>query len=410
MEPERQQTESPTVAATSRALVAIVAFGLGLRIYHYLRNPGVWMDELFLLRNIVGKSYSELLGPLVCDQAAPPLFLWLEHTVWFVLGDSTFALRLIPLLASCGALLLLAYVARHCLRGDAVVWALLLFASSDKLVDHTVEAKQYLMDAFVAVAVPAVFLCTRHWTLGRRSLLFAALAPVVVLLSFPGCFVMGGLLLAMLPEVWSERRTIGAWLGYALVAVATFAAFAFLVMGPIRAQHTPALANFWTDSFPNWDDPWTVPLWCVRSNIGVLDHAFRPLGGILALFAILGAVSLWRRGCKTELLLVASPILLVIIAAGLRAYPYESRVTLFAVGPLALLIGEGTGVVLAALRQYWQQPSTWARRTAASAFVAVAIILLLPTCLSLYHAINPWPRVIYPWPEPAYKVAEYSRN
>jgi len=392
-------------------LASIVVLGLGLRVYHYLLNPGVWMDELFLLRNIVHKTYGELLGPLACDQAAPPLFLWLEHTVLLTLGDSTLSLRLIPLLASCGALLLLPFVARAVVRAGAAPWALLLYASSDKLVDHTIEAKQYLMDAFVAVLVPALFFATRQWPLGRRMLLFAALSPLVIFLAFPGCFVMGGLLAALFLEMRREPRTNAAWLGYAFVAASTMAAFGLLILGPIRAQHTLELAGMWTNTFPNWNEPWTIPWWCVTSNINLFDHSFRPLGGTLLPLAMVGAVSLWRRGCKTELILVTTPVLLSLVAALMRAYPYDSRVSLFAVAPLAILIGEGTLVGLHWTRSILQNPVSWTRRAATRSLITVALVLIaLPICLSGYRVVKPWPRLVFPWPEPASAIHEYSRS
>jgi hypothetical protein len=407
MERDHQQPSVGPSAPASRngtslwLIPSIVMLGLGLRVYHYLLNPGVWKDELFLLRNIVGKSYVELLGPLVCDQAAPPLFLWMEHSVWLALGDSTLVLRLIPLLASCGALLLLAPVARACLRAEAVPWALLLFACSDKIVDHTIEAKQYMVDAFVMVLVPALCCGTKAWPIGRRLLMFAALAPVVIFSAFPGCFVMGGLLVAMLPEVWNHRRQPAAWLGYALVALTTLAAFGLLLIGPIHAQHTSPLAEMWTDTFPNWNQPWTVSWWCLRTNIGLLDHSFRPVGGALLPLAIIGGVSLWRRGRRAELLLLVTPVLLAMLAALMRAYPYGSRVMLYAVAPLALLIGEGAVQLVGWARQSLENHASWTRRAAGRSLIVVSVLLLLlPAGLSAYRAVRPWPREVLPWPEP----------
>src|ERR1700748_299826 len=85
------------------------ALGLALRSYHYLRNPSVWHDEAALIVNVLGKGFRELLGPLFFAEAGPPLFLWVERAVSLVLGDSTFALRLLPFLASCAGLLLFAW-------------------------------------------------------------------------------------------------------------------------------------------------------------------------------------------------------------------------------------------------------------------------------------------------------------
>src|SRR5262245_3930979 len=104
----------------------LVALGLALRLYHYLRNPSVWHDEAMLILNVLAKSFGELLGPLDFVQAAPPLFLWAEKAVLLTLGESTYALRLVPFLAGCAALLLVVPVARRILHPRAVPWAVLL--------------------------------------------------------------------------------------------------------------------------------------------------------------------------------------------------------------------------------------------------------------------------------------------
>jgi hypothetical protein len=256
----------------------MVGLGLGLRLYHYLRNPGVWLDELFVLRNVVGKGYLDLLGPLTDDQAAPPLFLWLERTLFLLFGDGTLGMRLLPLIASCGALLLLIPVARRLLSAEGVVLALLLFAFSDKLVDHTIEVKQYLLDTLVAVAIPALYVGTRNWPAPPRFFTCAVVAPVVIFASYPGCFFMGGLMVALLPDVWDQRRSWAAWLTYTLIALTTFAAFGVLVAGPIRAQHTSDLHGMWTETFPDWANPWMAPWWSLHAFVMGVDHAFRPLG------------------------------------------------------------------------------------------------------------------------------------
>ena len=38
--------------------------GVGLRSYHYSRDPAVWHDEAALILNVVNKRPMELFGPL----------------------------------------------------------------------------------------------------------------------------------------------------------------------------------------------------------------------------------------------------------------------------------------------------------------------------------------------------------
>src|SRR5215471_14779449 len=70
-------------------MAGCLAVGLGLRLYHYLRDPAMWHDEAALVLNVLDKSYAGLLGPLSFSEAAPPLFLWLEKALAGLLGDGT---------------------------------------------------------------------------------------------------------------------------------------------------------------------------------------------------------------------------------------------------------------------------------------------------------------------------------
>src|SRR5262249_33556153 len=113
---------------------AFVMLGCGLRLFHFLRNPSVWHDEAALIVNVLDKSFVELLGPLRWNEAGPPLFLWAERAVALMLGESTYALRLVPLLAGCAALMLFASFARRVFSSETATWAVLLFAFSDRLL------------------------------------------------------------------------------------------------------------------------------------------------------------------------------------------------------------------------------------------------------------------------------------
>src|SRR5437764_7800809 len=121
----------------------LVALGCGLRLFHYLRDPSVWHDEAALIVNVLRHDFWQLLGPLQWNEAAPPLFLWLERAIVLLLGDSTFALRLLPMLAGCAALILLAATAKRVLPPRGAFWSVLLFAVSDRLLWYACEATPY---------------------------------------------------------------------------------------------------------------------------------------------------------------------------------------------------------------------------------------------------------------------------
>jgi hypothetical protein len=356
---------------------------LGLRLYHYLRNPSVWHDEAALVLNILGKGFAELLGPLFFCEAAPPLFLWVERAVALTLGEGTYALRLLPCLASCAALLLLVPVARRVLRPAAVPWAILFFAAADNLLWHACEAKPYSLDILAATVLLAACCFLDAWPLARLLAVYTLLAPVIIFLSYPGCFLYGGLLAAHGPAVWRQRRW-RAWLSYAVLAVVVFACFVLLLLGPIHAQRGTPMTDCWERQFPHWDRPWTVPFWGLYSSVEVVRYCTTPgvVGQALAGLAVGGAVLLWRRGRRSLVVLLTLPVGLALLAACARAYPYGgARVMAYAAPAVALLIAEAVPSTLA-----------WLRARQRWAAVALVALLATPAAHSLYRVAVPWQR------------------
>lgn len=359
-------------------VLCLVALGLGFRCYHYLINPSMWHDEAALVLNVLNKGFGDLLGPLLFSEAAPPLFLWVERAVVLILGDGTYALRLVPFLASCSALVLMVPLARRLVSPEAVPWAVMLFAFSDQLLWHASEAKPYAVDVLAAVLLTLLFCTTSSWALTRRLVLFTTLAPVVIFLSYPGSFLYGGLLLAFLPGVWRNRR-LGSWLGYGALAMAVFASFTLLALGPAHAQRDTAILSCWERCFPDWERPWTIPHWMFLSTLEVCRYCCEPMGQANILFVLIGTACLWRRGTRTELVLLLVPVALALVASFLRAYPYAgARVLVYASPALLALMAEGVPPVLAWIRQ----------RTRVGTLVAW-VVLLAPVGRVVQHVVLP---------------------
>jgi hypothetical protein len=363
-------------------MLATVLLGLGLRCFHYLRNPSVWHDEAALLVNVLEKNFGDLLGTLYWAEAAPPLFLWLERAVALLLNDGVYPLRLLPFVASCWSVLLVQSLARRLLAPAAAVWAVLLFATSDTLLWHACEAKPYAIDVFLAALVLTNHLRTQAWPVARQCLLHAALAPVLIFLSYPGAFLCGASLLALLPALWRQRCPRN-WLAYGLWTGCVFGAFALLLLGPARAQRCADLYTCWGESgFADWSRPWSVPLWTLVGTVEVLRYCFKPAGQPLLLPALVGALALWRQGRRQLVVLLVTPLALACVAAWLHQYPYGPiRLEVYAAPALALLIGAGIFPLCAWLR-------------ARQRWLALPVFALLAATplFGLYGVIHPWSR------------------
>jgi hypothetical protein len=307
----------------------------------------------------------------------------LEKSVSLIFGESLFALRLLPLAASCAALLLFVPVARRILQPAAVPWAVLLFTVSDRLLWHACEAKQYAMEVFVAVLLVAVWLWTDVWPSWRRATLLALMAPPLMCLAYPAVFVYGGLLFVFLVEVWRSRKTLD-WLGYALLCVTVSATFGWLLVGPIHAQRDATIVTCWDamNQFPDWNNPASVPLWIVRSTCDLVGYCIKPVGQWLAPLAALGLVLLWREGKRDWCLLLAVPVLLALAASCIKAYPYGGmRVMAYAAPAVFLLVAAAAAMCL----QYLASRRVWAA-------TPLVVLLVAPVARAGYCAVRPWER------------------
>lgn len=360
---------------------AAVILGLALRSYHYLRCPDVWHDEAALIVNVLGLSFSRMLGPLIHSEAAPPLFLMAERAIVLGLGDGEYALRLLPFAASCLSMLLFAGLAWRMLGPLSAALAVGLFAVSDRLLWHSCEAKPYAVDVLVAVAAAYWFIRTAGWPLAKRCLPAATLAPVAIWMSFPACFVAGGLLVALVPAAIRSGGTGRA--AYLALAATVGVSFFSLALGPVAAQRSVAMDGCWTAHFPDWSRPWSVPIWSVVQTLEVARYCLYPAGQFLAPLTIIGAWVIGRRSGGKELLAaVLLPLGLALIASLLHKYPYGgTRVEVFATPAFCLLTAAGCRHAIPLLAQ----------RSQASA-VLLALTLLPPFVLAPYRVIAPWLR------------------
>ena len=346
----------------------LVGLGVALRLISYLHNRSLWRDEALLASNIESRSYAELLQPLDNQQAAPVGFLMLERFVVQSLGDSEYALRLIPLLAGIAAVFLLHSVARRSLAPAAVPIALGFFAISEKAVYYSSEVKQYSTDVAVCLALilAAIEIGARTIT-WRNAALFGLAGAVAVWLSHPSVFVLAGAGTALFLSCCWRRQWLNARFVVAAAAVWVIS-FTLSYAAVLReTSHSRFLLTFWDDygGFRPADASVSSQAWWF---IDVFVKAFENPAGFdwsvpAALAFLLGCASaLYFR--RSRLLMLAAPIPFVMLAAALRKYPFLDRLLLFLVPSLLLLIAEGIHLA--------------ARKTVVVGFALAALLFVHP--------------------------------
>lgn len=362
--------------------------GAFLRVWVYLSDRPYWMDESSLLSNLIGKRILDFSGPLNAEQLAPPGFLVIERLAVAVMGGSTFAARLFPLICGVTALWLFRRLVDRLLSRPGAILAMILAALSDDWIYYSSELKPYSCD--LAIGLALTLLCVGELREGNGARGLAPLGLLAVAspwFSFPSLFVAAGCGASLLTVRLIERRGRET---AALTALAgCWALSAFLVVrasGRLLREST-SMYVFWDFAFP----PFPPSDWpSIEKTIGILLETFvTPLNlippllphlfaGLAIGFLILGIVSLARRDPAALGILIA-PLALALAASALRRYPFHGRLILWLAPAFFLLISEGAQVLR---RRGWRTLS----------LVLTALLLLYPCLDALYQSSGTRPR------------------
>lgn len=338
-------------------VLLLLIFGVALRLLQYAANRSLWLDEALIASSILGRDLAGLAEPLDFGQTAPYGFLLLVRGAVTALGTSEYVLRLVPLLAGLGALALFPMTARRYVSAPARTVALALFALAPFLVYYASELKQYSMDVLVSVAVLWMAAGLRDRTL--RPGVAAAIGAAAVWLAQPAIFMLtgAGLTLALLAALRRDAPRLRALLPVGTIWLASFmGAYAISRRSLADPEY---MASFWRagflPSFPLSGSDW---LWLperiyriFREPLGVMGDDPLPLLGTLqsvAGMAALTAGAIWMaRKHAPRLAVLGLPLLLVVLAAMARLYPFAAnyqssgRVLMFLIPSLVLVMSEG---------------------------------------------------------------------
>ena len=365
------------------ASLALFAVGVVLRLHLYVDRRSLWLDEIWVALNIVGRSFVGLARPLDYAQSAPVGFLWLERLAVLIGGVNELALRAFPLLAGCLLLVALWMLARRLLDVRYAALCLAFAALSPLLIYFSNEVKPYIVDALVAVALTWLAVdvieapdSPRAW---RRLLIGGVLG---ILLSTPSVFVLAGVGIALIAHP-AIGRTREGWLrlvGTGAVWLILFVLGYFMIYrGTANSDY---MQRIWSDAFLTLP-PRTLAriansssrvMW-IETLVGEDDRMLLPKSIVMAtLLSAAGVVVLMRRRGLPVALLVALPFLATAGASFARLWPLTPRLLLVLVPGIVLLLGAGL----------WAAVSLLPARARGVALALIGALILIPA--SVYDA------------------------
>ena len=340
--------------SSQRLCLVLIFFGIILRLYAYLGNRSLWLDEASLALNIVNRTFSELLQPLDYQQGAPIGFLMVEKLFVQAFGNNEFTLRFFPFLCGIISIFIFYKVAKYYIAERALPIALTFFVVSTSLIYYSSEVKQYSSDVTIALLLYLVMIDieTRELT-AVRSLFLGIVGAVMIWFSHPAVFVLAGVGLSLIlfrasSGKWGDvRRLLIAY----LVWTASFAVCYFLVLKHLA--HNEGLLNYWEDfclagsynTFYGFGRG-------VKIFLNMFNYPVAlTFSGIAVLMFIVGCVNMFQEK-RYRFSCLISPIILTLIASGFRRYPFGGRLILFIVPIVIILIARGVENISVKGRRY----------------------------------------------------------
>jgi 4-amino-4-deoxy-L-arabinose transferase-like glycosyltransferase len=344
---------------------AIVALGLGLRLYH-LGHQSVWYDEIFSI-SVSSRPLKEMAQNLIKDFVQPPLHYYLLHFWFKLVGFGTYQSRLLSVVFGTLAIAAGYFLANYLFDRRAASIAALLLAVSQLGVMYSQEARPYAQLLFLLPCCSYLFLIAIRTSRAGPWWAFVCLAALVAYTHYYGFFAIAALLLFAALYRRRYRIPVSRWIGGFVLALVLY--LPWLTSGFISEWHQSAksLAHAPTRAY--------LPWWGVFSALNTFNNG-RPagvlesspwwtfaLGGVLFGLPALSALRpLLKHSCSDpdEQLVRENLVFLILLfiipfsaglGIGFKSGAYSIRYITFATVPYCLLVARGLSVLdRAALR------------------------------------------------------------
>ncbi|MCL5054719.1 MAG: glycosyltransferase family 39 protein [Firmicutes bacterium] len=324
-----------------------IILGIELRLFQYLTDRSLWLDEAVLALSILHRSFIGLFHPLNYNLAAPTGFLLVEKGFVEIFGSGGLALRAFPLLCGISSLFLFERLARKILSDKALVLSTGLFAFCFPLIYYSSEVKPYATDVAVTLVLYLFFF---HFVQNDaevgifKFLLLLFSGTTAIWFSFPSIFILSGIGIIFAYKAVKEREVkfffrlfllLTAWGG-------SFFLFYHFILSPISAnkmlklEHyrnfaplSPIKFSFWGWYLGHFVRFFRNPAGLIFPGIGILAFAV----GVFAFY----------QENPILLALFLSPLPFLIAASALQDYPLIPRLLLFLTPNFFLIMAKGGG-------------------------------------------------------------------
>ncbi|MBS1773267.1 MAG: glycosyltransferase family 39 protein [Bacteroidetes bacterium] len=325
---------------------AVVLTGIGLRIWIYLQNRNLMLDEANVARNIYERGFLGLLHPLSYEQYAPPVFLWMLKGSSMMFGFGEMALRIYPFLCGLASVYVLYRVLKEYVSIDAVWLPLMWFATGYLFIRYGTELKQYSSDVLIALSLVWLALRTPYEKTNRKRFLavWIVAGSIAIWASMPSVFVLAGVGAYYIWPLLKGKQysSLGSVAIAAAVWVVQFLVYYIKILKP--QANSPYLQNFHRDFFlhitPDNYHEWRQNWWNIKGLfIEIGNQTF--LSDIFIVTLLVTAIIIFIKNDFTKGLLLLVPVACLFIAAFAKQFSLIPRVSLFGIVLMIIICGYG---------------------------------------------------------------------
>ncbi|HUS86313.1 MAG TPA: glycosyltransferase family 39 protein [Bacteroidales bacterium] len=322
-------------------LLFLITTGVFIRLYHYLQNPALWLDEATLSLNIINRDYTDLLKPLDTLQVAPIGFLFIEKFLINIFGSSEYILRLLPLLSGVISIPLFYLLAKKYTDKSIAIIALIFFILGRSLIYYSLEVKQYSLDVFVFIFCFLYFLPKEKYKQSfSKSLLYGLIGAIIIWISHISVLVLTAIGLWIIYLIIKDRswNNIPTFLVMVGIWFISFAVNYYFFLGGHSHQGLQETAFGSFSFFPPKPNNSADISWYIDFFAGLFKYPLEIKLSLLAIILSLLGVIIIIKNKHYIILALFIPLIINFILAIFLIYPCKERLILYNASATIILL------------------------------------------------------------------------
>lgn len=328
----------------------LICLGIFLRLFAYMYNRSLWLDEVLLANNIANSSFIDFLKPQYLNAGEAPGFLIIEKIAVIIFGNNEYSLRLFPLIFGITSIFIFKNIARKTLNFNAYIIATGLFVLNKYLIYYSTEAKKYSIEVFTTLFLLMILVEYHNYSNFKikNILVYALTGAICIWFSNVSIIVLIGVAVSLLIIDYNRNSFNGM---KNLAFIFSVWALSFAIYYIIFLSHQMDILSshlaldFKSKLMPFPPTTFSDVRWYISTFFAIFNNpgGFH-LTGLAALTFIVGSYVMLTEN-KDKALILISPIIITIIVSGLHKYPIWERTCLFWVPIMIILMASGAETI-----------------------------------------------------------------